>query len=248
MVEVIRRRQAGAPRKNCRADHRTARVHSHIQHETVSSILERLTSPSEDLRLQAVAAEFARLETVIASLNSRLALMAAMNPALDHLAPELGSAEHELLLPTHATFTAGDASRAVTGLYPLEFDEHGKPYRWTGPESFFAFRFLIDRRAPVDFALTFDRQFGVEVVDDLRCYVDGLQISTVLNRGAGSCSLTGMLPIRQFKGGSTLTFVCSNMRSPATEENSQDQRMLGLMFRKLEVNCQANRALGGEGH
>src|ERR1700733_12839398 len=56
-------------------------------------------------------------------------------------------------LPTSARIEASHSLSSEDGFYHLEYEQNGRPYRWTGPSPEFAFRLYVDRTVPLKLEL-----------------------------------------------------------------------------------------------
>jgi hypothetical protein len=132
-----------------------------------------------------------------------------------------------------------DASLSLTsesGFYPLEYDKHGVPYRWTGPELSFVFEMFVDRTTPKNIKMRFRETRFKGTQHLLQCRVDGEAIDTTLVEVDREFELHGVMPSRDHVGGSVISFSCPSVSSPAADGQSKDARLLGLMFRWLRVD------------
>jgi hypothetical protein len=139
------------------------------------------------------------------------------------------------LYPSKVRISADHSLEEASGLYSLEHDADGTPFRWTGPQSRFSFQFLVDRRTPARFRLRFGRHVNGIVPDRMGCFADGEEITTGLERLVDGYELTGLLPARPHQGGSVLTFICPHTQEPSDAGASADNRRLGVTFRTLEI-------------
>ena len=184
-------------------------------------VLQRLDRSSPDRLLRSIAAEIARIQQAVARCEARIAALEARSAALS----------------PHVVIDAESAIDHAHGFHQLEHDGDGKPMRWTGPDPDFRFELAIDRAAPRPIALGFAR-FYVDVVPlSLRAEADGGEIALCVEPLEGDGFVArGELPARPGRGVTALRFICPKTGSPR-DDGGDDDRVLGLLFRRLEVGA-----------
>jgi hypothetical protein len=208
-----------------------------------AEILKRLDRSPSDALLKTIAGEIALLHRMHARLAAQFAAMESLQAVVDRVAAAETTVAAEQY-PRKITVDAADSFQGALGLYNLEYDSDGAPFRWSGPDEQFSFRFFIDRRAPVRFTLVFGKIFAEIPPEHLRCFVDGESSElTFHHRVAAGYEAHGVMPLRRDSGGSVLTFAVPATGSP--DIGSQDQRRLGVLFRRLTVEADSRAARAG---
>jgi len=199
----------------------------------VAQILARLDRSSPDKLLNSIAEELCRLQQAYQTLVARMHALEITQFAYDQM---ISSGEPTALeaMPETTVIDASFSLSTEAGFYQLEYDSHGVPYRWTGPEPTFLFELFIDRRLPATIRMRFSQATFAEAQQSVRCYVDGHEIATALVEMDGEFEVRGMLPSRDLVGGTVVSFVCPSVSAPAGQ---QDIRLLGLVFRWLRIEA-----------
>ena len=199
------------------------------------SILRRLDRTSPDTLLKSIAGELAHLAQANNQLRARLAAMEALQTVADRIA----AGERIDLFdsyPRQIEINSDNSIIDAHGFHQLEHGHDGTPFRWSGPNTQFSFKFFIDRRTPMHFELRFGKIFADAPVDELVGYADGEPIDLVVHGRPGGYKARGVLPPRQKLGGSVLTFTCPKMESPKSRGDA-DSRLLGVLFRSLSIGA-----------
>lgn len=206
----------------------------------------RERSPSRALQL--AAQEIRRRLNDSTPLDSLVLEMAQQQLRLDELTAEVRvlSAQllmRDLVLPLAAGQYRGNVSVVIdagmpldgdAGFYPLEYDDLGQSFRWTGPAPVFRFDLHLDRSGPLEFLLVLNAGSG-ERPEATRAFCDGAEVPCEANRQEHRLVLTGVLPPREALGLTRLYFQPPQMFSPSEMGTSSDDRVLGLVFRELRV-------------
>lgn len=117
------------------------------------------------------------------------------------------------------------------GFYPREFDEQGRPFRWTGKSEFVEFRFYINRNTLNSFAINGNLPEGF-VLGPIRAFADYLPIELNVTYDSDRFVLTGEIPRAPFETRATLTFWSPSRVSLG---HSEDLRPLWFIFTQLTV-------------
>lgn len=206
----------------------------------------RERSPSRALQL--AAQEIRRRLNDSTPLDSLVLEMAQQQLRLEELAAEVRALSAQLLirdlvLPLSAEQYRGSASVAIdagmpldgeAGFYPLEYDDLGQSFRWTGPEPVFRFDLHLDRSGPLEFLLVLNAGSG-ERPEETRAFCDGAEIPCDASHQEPRLVLSGVLPPREVLGLTRLYFQPPRMFCPSELGTSSDDRVLGLVFRELRV-------------
>lgn len=202
----------------------------------VEAVLARFDRSSSEALLFSLAAEIARLNRSHATALARIEALETIGAVVDRMAASQdGAALTDLAraIVVGANYSLSGAS----GFYKLEYDVHGVPFRWTGPDPHFHFEFFVDRREGAPFSLRFLRRYGTESLDGICAFADGQEIPLELVRVHGGVEAKGLLPARSEPGGTVLMFVCPAPVCPAEAGHSTDHRRLGLAFEWLKVEA-----------
>ena len=186
--------------------------------------LDALSSLSQLIAVQALKLD---------DLNRQLGLLKAQVQIRDILLPE---AKLRYKNVNFAKLDAGMPLSADSGFYALEYDQKGRHYRWTGPESTFHFNFHLDRTSPLKFTLLVqepDRSLSTK----LRCFTDHIECPLVCVDVEDSCEYSGILFPREIYGLTCLTFQVPKVFIPNSDGDSmKDIRTLGVMFRQIAIS------------
>jgi hypothetical protein len=192
-----------------------------MQIDPVDEVLKQFDRSSPDKLLRSIAAEIARLRAAVARCDERLAALETNAPP-----PEL---------PRFVMVDAEQTPDRGQGFYQLERNGEGVPMRWTGPNPDFSFEIAIDRGTVHPFALHFLKFYAPTDPPELRVQADGGEVEvTVEAKAKGGFVARGALPARPGAGLTTLRFACPKVGSPR-DEGFDDDRVLGLLFFRLEV-------------
>lgn len=201
----------------------------------VATILARLDRSNPDALLKSIAGELLRLNNAYLDVVARMHAFEVTQTIHDQIA---ASAEPKTFssMPPGVVIEAAFSLSVESGFHHLEYDVLGVPYRWTGPEPVFFFEVFVDRQAPAAVRMHYSQIYSLEGGYPVQCYVDGEEIETSLVEIAGEFEVHGLLPSRDFVGGTVISFVCPKVASPAVVEKSKDERQLGLAFRWLRID------------
>jgi hypothetical protein len=197
------------------------------------AILGRLDRSTPEALLTSIVGEIARVGRDLAALHAQLAALETLKAVSDRIvASDVDN--FASAYPTKFTIGAAHSSLCAPEFYLLEYQGDGTPVRWTGPSRQFSFNFFLDRSRFATFSLEFERTYLVDSVEYVTCFVDGESVPITVNQNERGYLATGLLPPRADHGGSILTFVCPEMKTPQ-EDGSSDNRILGLRFQRLTV-------------
>jgi hypothetical protein len=205
----------------------------------VDKILARLDRSSPEALLNSIAQELLRLHQAFDVLVARMHALEITQTTYDQM---VTSSETIAFAPVPRTALI-DASFSLStesGFYPLEYDNLGVPYRWTGPEPTFLFEVFIDRQQPATIRMHYSKGRFDEARQSVRCYVDGHEIATALVEVDGEFEVRGVMPPRDLVGGTIISFVCPGVSVPSADGRSEDIRALGLVFRWLRIDAVPN--------
>jgi hypothetical protein len=197
------------------------------------AILRRLDRTSPDTLLKSIVGELTRLARAHNQLRARLAAMEALQTVADRI---VAGDVTDLFdsYPRQIEINADNSIIDADGFYHLEHGHDGTPFRWSGPDRQFSFKFFIDRRPSLYFELRFGKIYADVPVDGLVAYADGQPIDLVVQGRPGGHKARGVLPPREKPGGSVLSFTCPKMESPKSRGNA-DSRVLGVLFHSLQI-------------
>lgn len=201
----------------------------------IATILARLDRSNPDALLKSIAGELLRLNNACLSLVARMHAFEITQTINDQIAASV-EAKTFAALPPAVVIEAAFSLSAEAGFHHLEYDPHGVPFRWTGPEPVFFVEVLVDRTAPATVRMRYSQIYSLEGGYAVQCFVDGEEIETSLVEVDGEFEVYGLLPARDLVGGTVVSFVSPSVASPALIAQSQDGRQLGLAFRWLRID------------
>jgi hypothetical protein len=205
----------------------------------VGKILARLDRSSPEALLNSIAQELLRLHQAFDVLVARMHALEITQTTYDQM---ITSSEAIAFgpLPRTALIDASFSLSTESGFYPLEYDNLGVPYRWTGPEPTFLFEVFIDRLEPATIRMRYSKGRFDQARRPVPCYVDGREIATALVEVDGEFEVRGIMPPRDLVGGTIVSFVCPGVSVPSADGKSEDIRALGLVFRWLRIDAAPN--------
>lgn len=178
--------------------------------------------------LDSLAAELAKLRMELDQVGKALRSLQAQRAMSDVLLPEARLLYQGV---SHARVDAGMLLSPQQGFYNLEYDSRGRTYRWTGPRARFHIDLHVDRSGPLKLTLRLGPSQGC---NDARVYCDGSEVVTTLHEDDDGFVLEGMLMPRAAQGLTRIHGV--PLRMEALGEQNGDARLLGVVFRALEVS------------
>lgn len=187
---------------------------------------------SEGAPLDALAQELARQQALLDELAEQLRVLRAQRVLRDVLLPQAQVSYKGLSV---ARIEAGMPLDTRRGFYSLEYDEHGQPFRWTGPAPSFHFDMHLDRTAPLRFRLVLAAGMG-EALNEIRAFCDGAELPLDLQESTRTAEFSAVLLPRESLGLTRLSFMPYEMfqpKSPGGE--TTDHRLLGVVFRELTL-------------
>lgn len=121
------------------------------------------------------------------------------------------------------------------GFHEPEYGESGQPFRWTGPGRAFFFQLKVDRSVPVSFSLEILGALKPELLTTLvaRCESGPLELVHVSRDEVHVFS--GILPEAPQGSLTTIQFSISQVTAPSTMGHSEDERLLGVRFSRLDL-------------
>jgi hypothetical protein len=170
-------------------------------------------------------------QTELATLRRELTVLRAFQQARDLVLPGAASAYAGR---RSAHIDAGMALPPAFGMYPMERDGEGHPFRWTGPGRHFRFDVHLDRGVPLKFVLRLAYNSDSRV-GTLRAASDGIELPLIRLIKPHSTEFTGFLWPRAVAGLSRVEFSVEQTFTPKDENgNVTDQRELGVAFRNID--------------
>jgi len=200
-------------------------------------------------KVQAVTAELRALINENNVLNSLLELLASQHARVESLEREVSKLRarmhvRDVLLPearqryagrTTITVDAGLPLRKDQGLYELEYDQLGHPYRWAGPERSFHFDLHLDRTVPLELRIRLGKH-PIGTGEGLRCFSDDVELPLVRGPSIAFVEFTAVLLPREILGATRLNFVAAQSFVPKLAEGEAgDSRTLCVLFYELKV-------------
>lgn len=140
------------------------------------------------------------------------------------------------LVTSRLHVTAEAPFDAVSGFHALEHDLKGSPFRWTGPSSQFKFELMIDRTRVCNAVLRMlnSGHLTLQYLNSMRVYVDGKNVPAT-PKITELVELQFAIPPRASSVSQSSIIIECPMWSPASAQNSEDTRMLGVPFFDLSI-------------
>jgi hypothetical protein len=215
-------------------------MRSNMKESDDQSALQELDSYPMELLIQAVLAKFGHIGTFDSQLKSRLTVLNSLISMNDRIL-DTSSLSKACSYPRKVTVCAVNASLSAPEFHAIEYSSYGPPARWTGPSKNFSFDIFVDRSSTLEFVLDFESVNFSNPMAEMKCFLDGREIELHVKTGGGGYLASGILPAREGKGASVITFACPDVKSPR-EDGHPDDRPLGVRFRRLSVEEPAPRA------
>jgi hypothetical protein len=136
--------------------------------------------------------------------------------------------------PATAHLHPEDISPFAVGFYEREYDESGRPFRWTGNGPICEFRFFVDRSADRPFRMNIGAD-APGVLAGLAGFVDYAPISLAIDRDGQSRFVRGVVPKRQHTRLAVVTFLLARSPGTAGETGPAQQQWLGFRFYSFGV-------------
>lgn len=193
----------------------------------------RTKKPSEVLEI--LWETLAKLKAENAALHDKVALIEDFVKSRDLLINKSDENYHKTSnnlpsdLEIHATWNLGFENC----LYQLEYDSNGVPYRWSGPSNLFGFDILIDRSQDKIGKLELLYAVDNRNFSEITVFLDGQKIDMSIISINDTFYGEFKLPARMWSGLTYVRFCVPIQKSP--ENNTLDQRMLGVAFHKLSI-------------
>ena len=127
------------------------------------------------------------------------------------------------------------------GFYALEYGGDGTPFRWTGPQSEFAFPLVLDRSSDLGIRIECLHSIDPANSDQMYCRIGDLVIELSPVKGAKKgFAFDGVIPALRDTSGewpqAVLTFGVPKVICPAEHDSeSTDRRHLGVCFTRLAI-------------
>ena len=184
------------------------------------------TRLSDGAPLDSLAQELAALHARIEALSAEVRVLKAQRTLRDALLPQAQVAYRGL---SAARVDAGMPLDESNGLYHIEYDGHGHPFRWTGPAPSFHFDLHLDRSGPLRFTLVAGHGVG-QTHEPLRAFCDGAELPLEMQEAPDRTEYAAVLLPRETLGLSRLQFLV-----PTTFKPPGDVRTLGVTFKELLI-------------
>lgn len=201
-------------------------------HTPLEEVADRLTELRGTPLVEAIAAELASLGARLDRLEATVKGLQDFGVLRQRLESIDALVAGHLPLPRSVDLRASENLAGQQGFYPVEFSGDGKPYRWTGPETFFSFEVVVDRAVPLQLALHIMRFVNYGRQRDLSLLVDGDVVAGELRQSGKEFVLEAVLPEREAKGTTEVVVILPRVEAPA---DTGDPRLLGLAFTRLTL-------------
>lgn len=145
-------------------------------------------------------------------------------------------------MPLSISIDAADLLYPEQGFYPLERNEAGATFRWTGPSPFFTFTVFVDRSAGAELKLEVLSLIDYERQKDIRLWVNGESVPSTISPSHEGVVLATQLPAAHDNEPVFLEFAVPEVINPGGGE----KRSLGVAFRALSITSRKAPGLGNE--
>lgn len=207
----------------------------------MSNLRERLDLLKGKDLVAAIADELIAVQINIERLSRDLQSICAYQSYsryFDLIIPE----EDSRSLPEAISIQASESLLSRDGFWPIDYDAGGTPFRWTGPDTHFAFHFFVDRKRSRHLSVV-----AVDCVDfakqkGLRVFVDGEPVSVRVTAHGRGMKISAELPARH---GATATEIVIALPHVGLHPEVKDGRLVGLAFAELEISATPTRARKG---
>lgn len=136
------------------------------------------------------------------------------------------------LMPGEA-ITAADYLSPLAGFYPVESDESGQLFRWTGPRHEFSFDLDLGLTGAVLFEMVLLGSFCPNQAESMGLQCEGAWLKRTFHTASDRTTIQFRLPDVPASGRVSLICVVAKVGSPASQDNSDDRRVLGVRFNEL---------------
>ena len=142
------------------------------------------------------------------------------------------------IFPQTALLEADDYISQSQGLHKLEFDKNGHPYRWTGPGRQFYFWIAVDNRTDKLVELVCSGEVQPGLLKTLKVSLNGVVVPHKLIEGKVATIIQVVMPAvpGEWSWPCRIAYRVDKTVAPSkSSEAKGDMRLLGLIFRSLEV-------------
>ena len=145
-------------------------------------------------------------------------------------------------MPLSVSIDAAELLYPEQGFYPLERNEAGATFRWTGPSPFFSFTVYVDRSAGAELRLEVLSLIDYERQKDIRLWVNGDGVPSTITPHHEGVVLAAQLPAARDNEATFLEFAVPEVINPGGGE----KRSLGVAFRELSIMSRTAPGFGNE--
>ena len=202
--------------------------------QQVRTLKNKLNAEHSDRVVDGVLNELAGLQLSVENIEFQLKVITSHLLMPDRLLP--GCAVSGTQAGTRLEIDAEFPLPTEQGFYPLEYNNNGVPFRWTGPGAFFYFDVFVQRQQKSKLELQVINTILDKNVDNLRCFVDNVEVSLSHHRAKKLYSFQGVIPAFPSSGSSRISFLIPNpVKTSDVYPETGDNRVVGVAFSKLIV-------------
>lgn len=136
------------------------------------------------------------------------------------------------LMPGQA-ITAADYLSPLAGFHPVESDESGQLFRWTGPRHEFSFDLDLGVTSEALFEMILLGSFCPNQAESLGLLCEGAWLKKTCHTARDRTTIRFSLSDVPASGRVSLICVVAKVGSPASQDNNDDRRVLGVRFHEL---------------
>lgn len=203
-------------------------THTNLQ-DKISEIRSRVNDGNP---LESLIKELALMQGQFDELATEVRILRGERRLRDILLPEVRAAYKGLDI---VKIDAGQPLSEDQGFYSLEYDQQGQAFRWTGPRPIFYFDLHLDRSSPLRMRVVLANGFGARA-RALRAFCDGAEIPLEKTETPSRTQYSAVLFPREAHGLTRIAFLPTEMFRPGALPGHEDQRVLGVVFREIQVD------------
>ena len=186
----------------------------------------RTGAPAEDRRTDSILLEMALSK--LQYVSSELVKLRAAVADLQGISADQAIKD----VPNSVFIDADTVGPFERGFYPREYDEHRRPFRWTGDSEFVELRFFVNRNSGKRFSLTGYLGANSTTIGTVRAFVDYSAVPLDISYDGNQVVLSGEIPPAVLENRATLTFWSPDRSDVAP---GSDGRALWFVFSELTV-------------
>ena len=198
----------------------------------IKLIKARLQENYQEQLFEGLLYELAKTQLLVKSFNYQLKIFSNKLIMKDCLLPGFSVSNQDQSIEIDAEFPLSSSQ----GFYVLEYNNQGTCFRWTGPENVFYFDLFLNRAQQSELTLILCNAIVPEIVSNLRCFIDGNEISLRSSQEDKLFYLKGTIPPGVTNEMTRVSFLMpQTTQASDVHPDSQDDRLLGVAFHKITI-------------